>query len=741
VLLNEELEKLRYIIQFSVRNTIIMRKIHNNLQRFLIFSAILYFITGSTGWAANSFLVTNNTYTEKENHNQACQSEFGSGARLADWNDITSHYASTGSLDQFFITVGMPPAGTTGARNLTVARNGSEMYSSTRHYFITRHDHSKPYNYLAHANIDNYLLSLGSWTINAHALCYGPIVDTDNDGVSDSNDNCKKYPNTDQADTDGDGIGDMCDAGDKDSWDFAVNCIDSATACGASITATLASFVNIDPITDSAATGLSIGNTFCQAVEYQRNGNDFMAGVETLAGTIDSVIFIKSVTALPPVFGTFVDCVTSGLDYLGGKLDDIDTGIKTLEELGSHSLPMPGTGAASSVWGLANLWERIKYIGVYCPVDIEVSDKNGRRLFLDNGQMKSTFSSPAMIIKIGDDKKIVMFAVEKDNTYDVKLQSTSKTNTTFDLVTVDIDSKISIKAKSFENIYITPDTKAVIEVEGQNDNDLLVDTYGNSSYKITQPTSVKTSLTIPPPGLSLLRKKPVTFPEGLVAHYKFDGNAKDSSGNGYDGIEYGGVSYVTGNVGQTAKFDGVNDYISIDNLPVRQYGNVPFTIAGWFKASNAINGPLWMWGDNVVPSASGSAESPVGWNNVSTFAAGFFNSGGHRYALATSNVANNDWHFVTQVADGNKGHLYLDGQLISSTYHNYSYYKPIFLLLGSRTKNTGSLIDDILILPHKSGVTVKPLFYYPTTPTHIELVTYIHSLNAFSDDCSRLQYS
>jgi hypothetical protein len=40
------------------------------------------------------------------------------------------------------------------------------------------------------------------------------LSDTDNDGISDSRDNCPTVPNPDQADNDGDGVGDTCDSDD-----------------------------------------------------------------------------------------------------------------------------------------------------------------------------------------------------------------------------------------------------------------------------------------------------------------------------------------------------------------------------------------------------------------------------------------------------------------------------------------------------------------------------------------------
>ena len=56
----------------------------------------------------------------------------------------------------------------------------------------------------------------------------------------------------------------------------------------------------------------------------------------------------------------------------------------------------------------------------------------------------------------------------------------------------------------------------------------------------------------------------VDFSNGLIAHYKFEGNTNDSSEKGYHISEYGGVSYRQGILGQSGSFDGVDDYIELD---------------------------------------------------------------------------------------------------------------------------------------------------------------------------------
>jgi hypothetical protein len=190
----------------------------------------------------------------------------------------------------------------------------------------------------------------------------------------------------------------------------------------------------------------------------------------------------------------------------------------------------------------------------------------------------------------------------------------------------------------------------------------------------------------------------IALPEnGLVLHYNFesgsvDGDtAKDLSGNGNDATINGGAKAGNGGL----EFDGADGYVGTEALDIRTGGNDTFSALCWFKTDEVPNGPLWMWGDNAIPSTSGGAEGPVGWRqSTGNFAAGFY-SGGHFYADADDTYADGQWHFVAQVGDGATGYLYIDGEQISSTTAGYIYAANPYFLIGARTKNSGSDIDDI----------------------------------------------
>lgn len=72
-----------------------------------------------------------------------------------------------------------------------------------------------------------------------------------------------------------------------------------------------------------------------------------------------------------------------------------------------------------------------------------------------------------------------------------------------------------------------------------------------------------------------------TLYNNLVAYYKFDANAYDSTGNGHNATVTG-ATLTTGNGGQINEcyeFDGVNDYIRVTGLPTLN----DFTYSLWIN--------------------------------------------------------------------------------------------------------------------------------------------------------------
>ena len=82
---------------------------------------------------------------------------------------------------------------------------------------------------------------------------------------------------------------------------------------------------------------------------------------------------------------------------------------------------------------------------------------------------------------------------------------------------------------------------------------------------------------------------------GLVGYYQLNGNGDDSSGAGNDGVVIGAVSTSDrfGQSGQALAFDGVEDYVRVEN----DFGST-LTITSWAKISNLNKSyMLWCFGD------------------------------------------------------------------------------------------------------------------------------------------------
>ncbi|MFC1765996.1 LamG domain-containing protein [Planctomycetota bacterium] len=117
--------------------------------------------------------------------------------------------------------------------------------------------------------------------------------------------------------------------------------------------------------------------------------------------------------------------------------------------------------------------------------------------------------------------------------------------------------------------------------EGPEENSLFAPFYWATDGRATLETRLPLNLPDPNclPGHNdpnCLRQRPTVPP---LAHWQFEGNAHDSSGNGYHGTVHGDPTYVPGPLGQAIVLDGDDDYVSHELVLPLPAG----TLAHWLK--------------------------------------------------------------------------------------------------------------------------------------------------------------
>jgi hypothetical protein len=108
----------------------------------------------------SDFTITQSTHDYKTDWEQIVRDEFGDDYKVADWKDLVRFHEEGGDLLDLFDNLGLTAVGS----DVTVKYKGVKNYEADRGYYATRHEHNKPAGYLAHDDIDNYLISLGSWS-------------------------------------------------------------------------------------------------------------------------------------------------------------------------------------------------------------------------------------------------------------------------------------------------------------------------------------------------------------------------------------------------------------------------------------------------------------------------------------------------------------------------------------------------------------------------------------------------
>jgi hypothetical protein len=162
----------------------------------------------------------------------------------------------------------------------------------------------------------------------------------------------------------------------------------------------------------------------------------------------------------------------------------------------------------------------------------------------------------------------------------------------------------------------------------------------------------------------------IDLDNGLVAHYPFNGNANDASGNGNDGVVFGATLSEDrfGNANSAYSFDGTNQLIRIEpSSSLESFKEI--TLSAWFKTRSCdaeVNGIVTRWNqDHTFGDYYGLFYD---CRNDSTYVIG----SSHEYYNQQTNppikseVQINSWTHVTYSISPmlGKERLYINGQLI-----------------------------------------------------------------------------
>lgn len=232
---------------------------------------------------------------------------------------------------------------------------------------------------------------------------------------------------------------------------------------------------------------------------------------------------------------------------------------------------------------------------------------------------------------------------------------------------------------------------------------------------------------------SLFQKIPDYLKDDLVLYYCFDqgGGEKvnDLSGNGNHGQLQGVRCRSEGKVGAGGFFDGVDDYVRVENVDLEA-----FTFAAWVKTSTSrINNRrvfLFDSGDDSFFAVQGATGGDVEFNTV------IWTEDENEWedeGVETGDriVEENTWTHIVATFDGTKAGIYFNGRLIQTREFTRKGFTGTLYIGGIQAHN-GELwegaIDEVAIFNRALFAAEVKFLYHPDGENPlVELKAYCES--------------
>jgi hypothetical protein len=217
--------------------------------------------------------------------------------------------------------------------------------------------------------------------------------------------------------------------------------------------------------------------------------------------------------------------------------------------------------------------------------------------------------------------------------------------------------------------------------------------------------------------------------KGLIAHYPFDGHAKDASGNNHHCTTAGDVSYANGKMGQAAKFNGKNGVISTTLPKVKKTYTVSM-FAMLYSNHRVENQFFYLTRKNHKDRLGYLSTYPVGQNK--------WHFGSRRYGKGWEDrgttIADPDgmqvkkWYHLAFVLNNKEISLYANGKLLktlkSKHHSNIEAHSNLLFLMGGTTEKyqwMDGLIDEVRFYNRAlSAAEIKTLSQATTKPAPTE---------------------